>query len=66
MKWTSKSRTRTKATVETVAQRTRKNPFRKQKIIAREMKIPPRTMSRMIKGDLHCHRSAVDRNFTSN
>jgi len=44
--------TRTNAAVKAVAQRIRRNPLRKQKIMAREMKIPPRTMSRIIKEDL--------------
>jgi transposase len=44
--------TRTTAAVKAVAQRIRRNPLRKQKIMAREMKIPPKTMSRIIKEDL--------------
>jgi len=44
--------TRTNAAVKAVTQRIRRNPLRKQKIMAREMKIPPRTMSRIIKEDL--------------
>ncbi|KAL4132026.1 hypothetical protein QTP88_009247 [Uroleucon formosanum] len=43
---------RTNAAVKAVAQRIRRNPLRKQKIMAREMKIPPRSMSRIIKEDL--------------
>lgn len=44
--------TRTPAAIKAVAERIRRNPLRKQKIMAREMKIPPRTMSRIIKQDL--------------
>ncbi|KAL4131321.1 hypothetical protein QTP88_008653 [Uroleucon formosanum] len=43
---------RTNAAVKAVAQRISRNPLRKQKVMAREMKIPPRTMSRIIKEDL--------------
>lgn len=43
---------RTNAAVKAVAQRICRNPLRKQKIISREMKIPPRTISRIIKEDL--------------
>lgn len=42
----------TKATVKSVAERIRGNPLRKQDILTREMKIPPRTISRIIKEDL--------------
>lgn len=55
---------RTNAAVKAVAQRIRRNPLRKQKIMAREMKIPPRTMSRIIKEDLGlgaCRRSTGQR-----
>lgn len=45
--------TRTPAVIEAVAERIRRNPLRKQKIMAREIKIPPRTMSRIIKQDLN-------------
>jgi len=44
--------TRTNASVKAVVQRIRRIPFCKQKIMAQEMKISPRTMSRMIKEDL--------------
>ncbi|KAL4096580.1 hypothetical protein QTP88_021506 [Uroleucon formosanum] len=43
---------RTNAAVKAIAQRIRRNPLCKQKIMDREMKIPPRTMSRIIKEDL--------------
>jgi len=43
---------RTNAAVKAVAQRIQRNPLRKQKIMAREMKIPTRTMLRIIKEDL--------------
>jgi len=43
---------RTNAAVKAVAQRIRRNPLRKQKIMAREMKIPPRTLSCIIKEHL--------------
>lgn len=44
--------TRTPAAVKAVSARIRRNPLRKQKIMAREMNIPKRTMSRIIKEDL--------------
>lgn len=43
---------RTPAAIKAVGERIRRNPLRKQKILSREMKIPPRTMSRIIKQDL--------------
>lgn len=43
---------RTPAAIKAVAERIRRNPLRKQKIMSREMKIPPRTMSRIIRQDL--------------
>lgn len=43
---------RTPAVIKAVAERIRRNPLRKQKILSREMKIPPRTISRIIKQDL--------------
>lgn len=43
---------RTPAVIKAVAARIRRNPLRKQKIMSREMKIKPRTMSRIIKQDL--------------
>lgn len=44
--------TRTPEVIKAVRERIRRNPLRKQKIMAREMKVPPRTMSRIIKQDL--------------
>lgn len=44
--------TRTPAAIKAVRERIRRNPIRKQKIMAREMKISPRSMSRIIKEDL--------------
>jgi len=41
--------TRTNTAVKAVAQRIRRNPLRKQKNMARDMKIPLRTISRIIK-----------------
>jgi hypothetical protein len=38
--------------IEAVRERIRRNPISKQKIMAREMKISPRSMSRIIKEDL--------------
>lgn len=43
---------RTKKVVEAVRHRILRNPLRKQKVMAREMKIPKRTMSRIVKEDL--------------
>lgn len=43
---------RTKKLVKAVRERIRRNPVRKQKILSREMKIAPRTMSRILKDDL--------------
>lgn len=43
---------RTKNAINAVSARIRRNPIRKQKILSREMKIAPRTMSRIIKDDL--------------
>ena len=43
---------RTKKVVKAVRERIRRNPVRKQKILSREMKIAPRTMSRILKDDL--------------
>jgi transposase len=43
---------RTIQAVNAVRARIRRNPIRKQKILSREMKIPPRTLSRIIKEDL--------------
>lgn len=43
---------RNSAVVKAVREKIRRNPLRKQKIMAREMKIPTRTMSRIIKQDL--------------
>ncbi|KAF2879399.1 hypothetical protein ILUMI_26772 [Ignelater luminosus] len=45
-------RPRETRTVKAVTERNRRNLLRKQKILAREMKIPPRTISRIIKEDL--------------
>ena len=44
---------RTPAVIKAVGARIRRNPRRKQKIMAREMKISARTMSRIIQEDLH-------------
>lgn len=44
--------TRTPQAVKAVRERIRRNPLRKQKILSREMKIPQRTISRIIKSDL--------------
>ncbi|CAH1974623.1 unnamed protein product [Acanthoscelides obtectus] len=38
--------------IKAVKARIQRNPLRKQKILSREMKIPVRTMSRIIKQDL--------------
>lgn len=43
---------RTAQAVNAVRARIRRNPLRKQKILSREMKIKPRTLSRIIKDDL--------------
>lgn len=43
---------RTNQAVNAVKARIRRNPIRKQKILSREMRIPPRTLSRIIKQDL--------------
>lgn len=43
---------RTKRAINAVKERIRRNPLRKQKIMAREMHIPPRTISRILKEDL--------------
>lgn len=43
---------RTTKAVNAVKARIRRNPIRKQKILSREMKIPARTLSRIIKQDL--------------
>ncbi|CAH1968545.1 unnamed protein product [Acanthoscelides obtectus] len=43
---------RTPAAIKAVKARIQRNPLRKQKILSREMKIPVRTMSRIIKQDL--------------
>jgi len=43
---------KTNTAVRAVAQRIRRNPLHKQKIIAKQMKTPPRTMLRIIKEDL--------------
>jgi len=64
--------TKINAAVKAVAQRIRRNPLCKENIMAREMKIPLRTMSRIIKEDLgfgayrRKYRSEVDTKFTSN
>lgn len=43
---------RSKQIVEAVRSRIRRNPIRKQTILAREMKIAPRTVSRILRDDL--------------
>ncbi|KAF2881428.1 hypothetical protein ILUMI_24750 [Ignelater luminosus] len=53
--------TQTKAIVKAVAKQIRRNSLRKQKILAREMKIPRRTISRNIKEeDLQLTVEALD------
>lgn len=44
---------RTSGAIKTVRERIRRNPLRKQKIMAREMDISLRSMSRLIRDDLH-------------
>lgn len=44
---------RTKETIKAVRERIRRNPVRKQKVMAREMKISPRSMSRILREDLN-------------
>lgn len=46
---------RTKKAIEAVRSRINRNPLRKQKIVAREMKINARSVSRIIRDDLGMH-----------
>ncbi len=43
---------RTKAAVHAVRERINRNPLRKQKLLAKQMNIAPRTMSRILRADL--------------
>ena len=56
---------RTKKVVKAVRERIRRNPVRKQKILSREMKIAPRTMSRILKDDL-AHKRRTGHFLTDN
>jgi len=60
--------TRTNAVVKPVAQRIRRYLLRKQKIMAQEMKIRPRTMSYIIKEDLDLgtYRRSTGQRLTEN
>lgn len=44
---------RTVSAIKTVRERIRRNPLRKQKILSRELEISTRSMSRLIRDDLH-------------